>query len=252
MSITKESDYQGILKAGEIVAFTLKEMKDHARPGMTTKQLDDYGASILQSYGARSAPNLTYGFPGWTCISVNHEFCHGIPSARKILKDGDLVNIDVSAEINGFFADNGNSFVIGNDIYNHQKLIDASKSILYSAIDAISHDIRISEIGHRMEKEAAQQGYKVIKNLAGHGIGKSLHESPHEVLNYYDPFTKQKFKNHSVIAVETFISTTSDYVVTARDKWTLLGDQGGFMAQHEHTILVTDRQPIILTKNNGV
>ena len=126
MSITKETELIGMKKASEAVAHTLKEMRTYAQPGMTTKQLDNYGAKILLDFGARSAPYLTYGFPGWTCISVNNEFCHGIPSDNRILKEGDLVNIDVSAELGGFWSDNGNSFVLGEDINQHQKLVDAS------------------------------------------------------------------------------------------------------------------------------
>ena len=119
MSITRETELIGMQKASDAVALALKEMRKYASPGMTTKQLDDYGGQILGDLGARSAPNLTYGFPGWTCISVNNEFCHGIPSDKKILKKGDLVNIDVSAELNGFWSDNGGSFVLGPDINKH-------------------------------------------------------------------------------------------------------------------------------------
>ena len=126
MSITKETELIGMQKASEAVAFTLKEMRNFAQPGMTTKQLDDHGAKILSDFGAKSAPHLTYGFPGWTCISINNEFCHGIPSKRKILKEGDLVNIDVSAELEGFWSDNGSSFVPVSythlDVYKRQQL----------------------------------------------------------------------------------------------------------------------------------
>jgi len=129
MSITKEAELVGMKKASEAVAHTLKEMRNHAQPGMTTKELDNYGAKILLDLGARSAPYLAYGFPGWTCISVNNEFCHGIPSDNRILKEGDLVNIDVSAELDGFWSDNGSSFVLGEDINQHQKLVDASSNL---------------------------------------------------------------------------------------------------------------------------
>lgn len=121
MSITRTSELLGMQKVSEAVALTLKAMTDYARPGMTTSQLDDYGAKILFDFGARSAPNLAYGFPGCTCISVNNEFCHGIPSGKKILREGDLVNIDVSAELDGFWSDNGSSFVLGKDHHGHQK-----------------------------------------------------------------------------------------------------------------------------------
>lgn len=252
MSITKEAELIGMQKASEAVAHTLREMRDFARPGMTTKQLDDHGAKALMDFGAKSAPYLAYGFPGWTCISVNDEFCHGIPSDKKILKEGDLVNIDVSAELGGFWSDNGNSFVLGEDVNGHQKLVDASKQILYKAIHSIKGGVRLSDIGYLIETEAKRHGYKVIKNLTGHGIGRSLHEEPGDIANYRDRSNLTRFRKNSVVAIETFISTTSTYAETLGDGWTMVGNRGGFMAQHEHTIVVTDREPIILTGMNGV
>ncbi len=252
MTITKEFELIGMQKAGEAVAYTLKEMTKFAQPGMTTKELDEYGARILSDFGARSAPKLTYDFPGYNCISLNNEFCHGIPSDKRILKVGDLINIDVSAELNGFWADNGGSFVLGEDINQHQKLVDVSKLILKKAIDNIKGGVRISDIGHLMESEAKKRGYRVIKNLGGHGIGRSLHEQPDELLNYKIRTDQRRFKKNSVVAIETFISTTSTYADTLNDGWTLVGNRGGYMAQHEHTIIITDSKPVILTEMNGI
>lgn len=252
MSISKEEELIGMQKASEAVAYTLKEMRNYAQAGMTTKQLDNYGAAILSDFGAKSAPFLTYQFPGYTCISVNNEFCHGIPSDKRILKEGDLVNIDVSAELNGFWSDNGGSFVVGEDINQHQKLIDASKQILHKAIFSIKGGVRISDIGHLIETEAKKYGYKVIKNLTGHGVGRSLHEEPGEIANYRDRFNQTRFKKNSVVAIETFISTSSTFAETLNDGWTMVGNKGGFMAQHEHTIVVTDGKPLILTEMNDI
>jgi methionyl aminopeptidase len=168
MSITTEAELAGMKKASEAVAFTLKEMRKFAKAGMSTKQLDDYGGQILNDLGAKSAPYLTYGFPGWTCISVDNEFCHGIPSENRILQEGDLINIDVSAELDGFWSDNGGSFVIGSDVNEHQKLVEASKQILHKAIHNIKGGVRVSDIGFLIETEAKKKGYKVIKNLTGH------------------------------------------------------------------------------------
>ena len=252
MSITREEELIGMQKASEAVAITLREMSKYAKPGISTKELDEYGAQILADLGAKSAPYLTYGFPGWTCISVGKEFCHGIPSAKRILKEGDLINIDVSAELGGFWSDNGNSFIIGEDIHGHQKLVDASKEILRKTIDNIQGGVKIADIGHLMETEAKKHGFKVIKNLGGHGIGRSLHEQPDELLNYKNRFDHRRFKKNSVVAIETFISTTSTYADTLNDGWTMVGNKGGFMAQHEHTIIITDGKPIILTAMNGV
>lgn len=252
MSITKEAELLGMQKASEAVACTLKEMSHYAQPGMTTMELDCYGAKILADFGAKSAPKLAYGFPGCTCISVNNEFCHGIPSDNRILKEGDLINIDVSAELDGFWSDNGNSFVLGEDINQHQKLINASKQILHKAIFNIKGGVRIADIGLLIETEAKKHGYKVIKNLTGHGIGRSLHEAPEEIANYRDKLNHTRFKKNSVVAIETFISTTSTYAETLNDGWTMVGNKGGFMAQHEHTIVVTDGKPIVLTEMNGI
>ena len=252
MSISRESELTGMKKVSEAVACTLKAMREYARPGMSTKELDNYGAAMLSTFGAKSAPFLTYGFPGWTCISVNNEFCHGIPSDKKILKEGDLINIDVSAELDGYWSDNGGSFVIGNDLNNHQVLIDASRQILRKAIENIKGGVRISEIGHLIESESRKRGFKVIRNLTGHGIGRSLHEEPREIANYKDRFNPGRFKKNSVVAIETFISTKSTYADTMPDGWTMVGDKGGFMAQHEHTILITEKEPLVLTEMNEI
>ena len=252
MSVTKESELIGIKKASEAVAYTLKEMRNFAQPGMTTKELDNFGGQILNDLGAKSAPYLTYGFPGWTCISINNEFCHGIPSDKKILAEGDLINIDVSAELDGFWSDNGGSFVLGSDVNQHQKLIEASKQILHKAIYNIKGGVRIADIGLLIETEAKKRGYKVIKNLTGHGIGRSLHEEPHEIANFRDRSNLTRFKKNSVVAIETFITTTSTYTETLKDGWTMVGNKGGFMAQHEHTIVVTDGKPIVLTEMNEI
>ncbi len=252
MSITKESEFTGMKKVSEVVALTLKEMRDYAKSGMTTKQLDDYGGHILRSFGARSAPALAYGFPGFTCISVNGEFCHGIPSDQSVLQDGDLINIDVSAELGGFWADNGGSFVLGPDRYGHQKLVDASKEILYRAIQKIRGGVRIAAIGGLIETEAKLRGFKVIRNLAGHGIGRNLHEAPTEIANYRDRFNLARFKKNEVVAIETFIATRSTLAVTLNDGWTMVGNKGGYMAQHEHTLVVTDGKPVVLTAQNGI
>lgn len=252
MSISSHEDLLGLQRISEAVGSTLKQMRAYAQPGMTTKELDEYGGRILTALGANSAPRLTYGFPGWTCISVNNEVAHGIPSARKVLQPGDLVNIDVSAELGGYWADNGGSFVLGDDIHQHQPLVNASRQILRTALSHIRDGIRIAEIGGLIESEARRAGFQVIRNLVGHGVGRSLHEEPTEIPCYYDRRNRQRFRQNSVVAVETFISTRATLAHQLSDGWTLVTKDGSFVAQHEHTIVVTDDQPLILTEANSI
>lgn len=252
MSISSQADLAGMQKISEAVGTTLRLMREFARPGMSTKTLDDYGRTILESFGAKSAPKLTYGFPGWTCISVNHEVAHGIPSHKTILQEGDLVNIDVSAKLNGYWADNGGSFVLGTDVRGHNKLVNASKNILHKAIQNIRDGVRISDVGGLIEAEAKKQGFKVIKNLVGHGVGRSLHEEPAEIPNYYDPYNKKYFRKNAVVAIETFISTRATIAHQQSDGWTLATKDKSYVAQHEHTIVVTDGVPLILTAANQI
>lgn len=252
MSITSAAELTGMQLISEVVASVLQRMRDFAAPGMSTKELDEYGGALLQQMGARSAPKLTYNFPGYTCISVNTEVAHGIPSAQRILQPGDLVNIDVSAEMGGFYADNGGSFILGADIRQLSGLVEASRNILYKAISQIRDGVRIAHIGRLVENTAKEQGFKVIRNLVGHGVGRSLHEAPREIPNFYDRFNMSRFSSNSVVAIETFISTGATYADAKGDGWTLITKDGSFVAQHEHTILVTSGEPIILTASNGI
>jgi methionyl aminopeptidase len=252
MVIKTEEELQGMMRVSKAVAVTLQKMKTFTRIGMSTKDIDEYGRQLLASLGAKSAPFETYGFPGYCCISVNKEFAHGIPSDKVILKNGDLINIDVSAELDGFWSDNGCSFVVGEDIQGVQHLIDTSKEILLDTISQISGGIRISDIGKLIESKAKKAGYTVIRDLGGHGVGRSLHEEPDGIMNFYDRFDSRRFRKDSVVAIETFISTRSQHIETAADDWGLTGNKGGFVAQHEHTILVTSGKPIILTAENGI
>ncbi len=252
MIIKTTEEREGIKAASKAVAVTLKKMCEHARVGMSTLELDEYGKDILDSFGANSAPQRDYNFPGYTCISLNHEVCHGIPSADSILKEGDLVNIDVSAELNGFYGDNGCSFILGEDIQGLQPLVDASKEILKIAIENIKSNGRVYRLGGLIEKEAKKRNYTTIRNITGHGIGRKLHEAPSEIPCYKDLMNRSRFKKDMVVAVETFISTKAKYVYQADDDWTLMTEDQSFVTQHEHTLIVTDGYPEILTLENGI
>jgi methionyl aminopeptidase len=253
MVIKTDEELQGMKRVSEAVAITLRKMCAYTQIGMTTKEIDEYGRQLLESLGAKSAPFETYAFPGYSCISVNKEFAHGIPSDKVKLKNGDIINIDVSAELGGFWSDNGCSFIVGEDIQGLQHLVDTSKVILLDAISKISGGVRIADIGKLMETKARKAGYMVIRDLGGHGVGRSLHEEPDAIMNFYDrDDTARRFRKDSIVAIETFISTKSAHIETASDGWGFSGTKGGFVAQHEHTILITSGKPIILTAANGI
>lgn len=251
MIIKTDEDYKGMKAAAHAVAITLAEMKEFTAIGKTTKEIDEFGGKILAKFGTKSAPFEEYKFPGFTCISTNNEACHGIPS-QKIIEEGDLVNIDVSGVLNGYYGDNGCSFIMGEDIQGLQPLVTASNEILFAAIKRIKGGVKINEIGGLIEAESKKRGFKVIKNICGHGIGRSLHEEPAEIACWKDRANRQRFKKGSCIAVETFISTKAKYVYEADDGWTLQTKDGSFVAQHEHTMIVTEGMPEILTFENGI
>lgn len=252
MSIRSAQDFEGMKHAAEVVGETLRMMCAYAKPGISTRELDEFGYAIMKKYGANPAPKKEYDFPGWTCISVNDEAAHGIPTDSKILGESDLINIDVSAEVNGYYGDNGCSFVLGEDRQKLKPLVEASREILYGAIGKIKSGVKISSVGAFIEKEARRRGYTTLKNLVGHGIGRKLHDKPYELPNFDDRYNRHHFVANTVVALETFISTKARYVHTTDDGWTLKADDGSFIAQHEHTLIVTDGEPIILTYNNGV
>jgi len=252
MVLKTEEELEGMTNVCNVVANVLKEMVDITKVGMTTNDLDNIGGNLLNKYGAISAPIKDYKFPRHTCISVNEVFVHGVPNDT-ILKEGDLINIDVSAVLNGYYGDNGCSFIIGEDINGLQPLVDASKKILLGALNRIKRGVVANNIGNYIENQAKEFGFKTIRNLLGHGIGKSLHDNSIVVPNYNSSDNK-RFKKGMCVAIETFISTESIITKDAglNDGWSLIGDKGGYVAQHEHTIIVTDSKPIILTKNNEI
>lgn len=240
-------DLQGLKTAGMVVGYTIAEMRKSVKPGMTTAELDEVGAAILEQFGAKSAPKITYNFPGSTCISINEEVAHGIPGSR-VIQAGDLINIDVSAELNGYYGDAGVSFQLPP--YN-EKIVHLCRSTEETMMSVINHlraGMKVNEIGRVMELEARKRGYKVVRNLCSHGIGKALHEKPFEILPFYNPRETTVLKEGQVITVEPFLSTGTDFVEQQSDGWTLSVTDDSRVAQYEHTIIVTKGKPIILTK----
>lgn len=249
MIVKKQTEEDKLREIGKIVAEVREAILKAAKAGVTTKALDELGGTILSKYGAKSAPIKDYDFPGYTCLSVNQVAAHGIPGGY-VLKDGDMFNVDVSAELGGYYADTGKSIVIGlveqeDDV--RLRLCKIAESALYEGIAAARPDNRINDIGSAIFKEAKKHGFTVIMNLTGHGIGRHLHEAPQAISNYYCESENQRIKKGHVLAIETFISNGSNMVREESDGWTLKTIGGGLVAQFEHTVIVTDENAIIIT-----
>lgn len=246
MSIENENDLIALRKIGRIVAQCLQYMGSKLEPGITTFELDQVGHAFLEKHGARSAPQLTYNFPGTTCISINEEAAHGIPSS-KIFGAGDLVNIDVSAELDGYFADTGGSFIIPPESNLKRNLCLATKRALDMAIRATKAGEPLNTIGKAIEKEALRNNLTVIENLGSHGVGRALHEEPGFIPGYYDSSDKRILKENQVITIEPFLSTGAREVFDTGDGWTLATGKKFLTAQYEHTLVITKGKPLIMT-----
>ena len=246
MTIENDHDLEQLKIIGRIVYETLMLMKNRMQVGMTTRQLDDIGASNLARHGARSAPILMYDFPGHTCISINNEAAHGIPSER-VIQDGDVVNIDVSAELNGYFGDTGATFLVGNVDPRLEYLCQSTRKALRSAMNVARAGNKVNQIGQAIEKTARQTGFTTIKDLGSHGIGRSLHEEPHFIPNFFDRQDRRVLEEGQVITIEPFLSTGPESTRTADDGWTLLIEEGSYSAQYEFTMMITRNKPVVLT-----
>jgi len=246
MTIESERDLKKLQKIGKIVALTLRVMARSARPGMTTRELDAIGAAVLQKHGARSAPMLAYNFPGATCISINDEAAHGIPGERVIQAD-DLVNIDVSAELEGYFADTAVMVVMPEAGPLKRKLADCTRVALQRGMHAARAGRPINAIAQAVQGEARRCGFSVLSDLSGHGVGRAIHEEPQAVANVYNPLDFRKLSDGLVITIEPFLTTGARETRTLSDGWTLKTMDGSLSAQYEHTIVVTRGQPLVIT-----
>jgi methionyl aminopeptidase len=240
-----EEDFNGLKEIGKIVASIRNELVQRTVPGITTKELDDLAGELFKKTGSISAPKGEYDFPGYTCISVNEEVAHGIPGPR-VIKEGDLVNIDVSGSKNGYFADTGISIVVGKGEEVLTKICEVAKEAFDAGIKKANPGSKINGIGKVVYQTARQHGLTVIKNLTGHGIGRSIHEKPNYIYNYYERSDNGLLQEGMVIAVEPFISTKDEEVIEQGDGWTYV-TKNSYVAQYEHTMIITKNGPIILT-----
>jgi methionyl aminopeptidase len=247
MTISNDDELQALKEIGGIVARALAAMGKAIEPGMTTAELDSIGRDYLERHGARPAPELAYDFPGATCISVNEEIAHGIPGARQI-RAGDLVNIDVSAEKNGFFADTGASFAVPPVKPKLHRLCRDGRRALWAGIGQVGAGKPLAGIGQAVGRFAEKNGYTLVRNLASHGVGRSLHEEPTEIATWPDRKERRTMAKGLVFTVEPFLSLGADWAENADgDRWTLYSDPHAPTVQYEHTVVATPRGAVVLT-----
>ena len=246
MTIRSNDELEGIVRAGKVVRTALDTMKKAIKPGMTTQALDDLCANVFERHGARSGPQLVYGFPGAACISINDEAVHGIPRPTKTIRDGDLVKLDVTAELNGYFADAAITVGVGTVSSRRRRLARCTRSALYHTLKGTRANQPINGIGRSIQTAVERQGFNVMPDLGGHGVGRSVHEEPF-VPNYYDPWDNRQLHPGLVIAIEPVISGGLGESVTDDDGWTIKTADGAPSAHFEHTVVITQRGPMVVT-----
>jgi methionyl aminopeptidase len=246
MTIENEDQLDKLRSVGRLVARTLAAMSKALEPGITTRELDGLGRAMLEREGARSAPELVYAFPGATCISVGPDCAHGIPGDA-VVKAGDLVNIDVSAELDGYFGDTGASFAVPPTKPRIERLCRDGRRAMWAGINAVKSGGRLNEVGRSIENFARKNGYSLVRDLASHGIGRSLHDEPGEIPTWYESRDRRTIAEGLVFTIEPFLSLGAESVEQQDDGWSLRPPRHQPTVQFEHTLVATRRGPVILT-----
>ncbi len=245
MVIAQDIELERLRAAGTVVRESMAAMAAACEPGVTTQELDDVGRAIAEAAGARSAPQLTYDFPGFSCISVNDEAVHGIPGPRRVER-GDLVKIDVTVELEGYMADACITVPVPPVSPDAQRLVDVARRALDLAIARVRAGKLVSRLGKAIETEVHRNGMRVLRELGGHGIGTTIHEDP-RVESWFDGRDSTRMEEGMVFTIEPIIAASTEHTVTGDDGWTISTDDGSLSAQFEHTVVVTRGRPIILT-----
>lgn len=249
MTIGNEQDLDGIRRAGRVVADVLAAMREAVTPGITTRELDEIGAQVMRAAGARSAPKLVYGFPGVNLISVNDEVVHGVPSIRRV-EPGDIVKLDVTAELDGYIADAAETVLVPPVSSIAMRMQRCSIAAFHKGMTAARVGRPVRAIGAAVERKVRDCGFHVLRELSGHGVGRTIHEAP-TIPNFDAPYAVQALTNGMVITIEPLISTSFTESYTTADGWTIRTRDGSLSAHHEHTIIVWDRGPEIVTRTAG-
>ena len=243
--IRSASEIEKISKACQIVKETLELIEDLISPGVTPMELDREAEKFIISKGARPGFKGLYGYPATLCVSIDDEVVHGIPNER-VLKDGEIISVDVGSIVEGYYGDHAKSFAVGQVEEERKKLMDVTRECLMLAIKQAAPGNRIGDISHSVQKKAESNGYGVVRELVGHGIGTKLHEDP-QIPNFGKPGTGAKIKVGMCFAIEPMINMGKPEVYTKKDGWTVCTKDGLPSAHFEHTITITETGAKILT-----
>lgn len=248
--IKSEVEVQKMKEACYIAAAVLDELCQYAQIGMNTYDLDQYAKKLIEEHGAKSACyNHKVGnkrFPAYSCISVNHEVVHGIGSVENVLKFGDVVKLDVSIIYNGFVGDNARTIILGNVSSDVQLLVEKTKEALYKGIEQAKSGNRVGDISYAIQSYLEDYNLNVVRDFVGHGIGRSIHEEP-QIPNFGRPHVGPKLKKGMTLAIEPMVNLGTFEIEYSNDGWTVFTKDRKHSAHFEHTVLVTEKDPEILT-----
>ncbi|MCK5878718.1 MAG: type I methionyl aminopeptidase [Holophagae bacterium] len=252
ITIKNSKEIEKMRKAGKIAAQLLDHIEPFVQEGVSTLYLNDLCEEFTQKHGAISAPLNYGGFPKSICTSINNVVCHGIPSEKDILKDGDIINVDVTVILDGYHGDTSRTFMIGNVDEKTKNLVTRTESAMYRGIAAVKPGKYLYEVGKAIEKYIGKFGYSIVRSYGGHGIGKSFHEDPH-VLHHFSQDNKIRLREGMTFTVEPMINMGKSYAVVTSpiDGWTVTTADGSTSAQFEHTILVGSEEAEVLTKTSN-
>lgn len=243
----KNSEQLAIMrKAGRITGEAILVARDHIKEGVSTKELDTVIRHYIEKCGATPSFLGYGGFPGSACISINNEVIHGIPSADRILREGDIVKIDVGACYHGFHGDSANTFGVGKISEDAERLIRTTRESFFRAAEKATAGARLGDIGFAVSEYAQSFGYGVVRKYVGHGVGHNLHEDP-EVPNFGTAGRGMRLYTGMTIAIEPMINIGSPDVKVLSDGWTVVTADGGLSAHYEHTVAITEGKPVLLT-----
>jgi len=247
MSVDYKEAFEKTKVAGSIAAGALDEVNKIIKPGIATEQIDKLCYEYINDHGAYSAPLFYRGFPKSCCTSTNHIVCHGIPS-EKILKEGDIVNVDVTALKNGWHGDTSRTFKVGNVSVKAEKLIKATYESMMKAIEIVKDGVHLGDIGSTIQTYVEKEGFSVVQDFCGHGIGEAFHKEPN-VLHYGEKGSGEKIKTGMIFTIEPMINYGNYETKTLNDGWTAVTKDKSLSAQFEHTIGVTKDGCEIFTKS---